>query len=348
MTRPNSDETRIVVPNAPDIEGLSFRGFLGDEDFPRMLEVSDRCKVADDQDYVETLDDLRRYYRHLVNSDPTKDMLFVEMNGELIGYSRVWWTQIVDGPRTYGHFAKLVPEWRDQGIRRAMLRHNERRLTKIAATQCVDLERYFEALSSDGEHSWMGLLESEGYKPVRYGFEMVRPDLEEVPSLPLPEGLEVRPVRPEEYQTIWGAAREAFRDHWGFSEEEWADTRFESWQEDDTFTPDLWEVAWQGTEVAGMVLSFVDVAENRSYGRQRGYTETICVRRPWRRRGLARALIARSLNKLRELGMTEAALGVDAESEHGALQLYESLGYTVTKRWITYRKPLDLESQVAG
>ena len=348
MTKSNSSQSQIVVPDAPDIEGLSFRGFLGDEDFPRMLEVSERCKVADAEDYVETLDDLRRYYRHLVNSDPTTDMLFVEMNGELIGYSRVWWNQIVDGPRTYGHFANLVPEWREQGIRRAMLRYNERRLTEIAATHTVDRERCFEALSSDGEHNWKILLESEGYKPVRYGFEMVRPDLEEVPDMPLPEGLEVRPVRPEDYQTIWGAAREAFRDHWGFSEEEWADTQFESWQEDDTFTPDLWQVAWEGTEVAGMVLNFVDADENRSYRRQRGYTETICVRRPWRRRGLARALIARSLNRLSELGMTEAALGVDAESEHGTLQLYEALGYSFTKRWTTYRKPLKTESRDDG
>ena len=46
----------------------------------------------------------------------------------------------------------------------------------------------------------------------------------------------------------------------------------------------------------------------------RGWLEHISVRRPWRRRGLASALIARSLRVLRERGFEEAALGVDAEN----------------------------------
>jgi len=65
------------------------------------------------------------------------------------------------------------------------------------------------------------------------------------------------------------------------------------------------------------------------------------VRRPWRRRGLARALIARSFGVIKELGMTEAALGVDAENISGALQLYKSMGFQVVKRYTTYRKPME-------
>ena len=60
-----------------------------------------------------------------------------------------------------------------------------------------------------------------------------------------------------------------------------------------------------------MVLNRFDAAENAEYGRKRGYTETICVRRPWRGRGLARALITRSLLAWKNMGMTEAAHGVD-------------------------------------
>lgn len=104
--------------------------------------------------------------------------------------------------------------------------------------------------------------------------------------------------------------------------------------------PHLWQVAWAGDEVAGMVLNFIDEAENTEYGRQRGYTETICVRRPWRRLGLARALIARSFQVLKDQGMTEAALGVDAENISGALRLYQSMGFQVVKQHTAYRKPL--------
>ena len=65
------------------------------------------------------------------------------------------------------------------------------------------------------------------------------------------------------------------------------------------------------------------------------------ARRPWRRRGLARALIARSLRLLQELGMEEAALGVDAENPNSALRLYESMGFRTVKQHGTYRKALE-------
>ncbi|MGC9520475.1 MAG: GNAT family N-acetyltransferase, partial [Anaerolineae bacterium] len=303
----------------PSIAGLRCRGFRGEADYPAMAAVIAQSKEADKQDFTETADDLRRQYQHLVNSDPFADMLFVEIGGEVVGYSRIWWQQVVDGPRVYSHFANLVPAWREQGIRRAMVRHNEARIREIAAAHGATVPRVYECWASDGEKDWMRVLKGEGYEVVRYGFAMVRPSLDSIPELPLPEGIEVRPARPEHYDRIWDAARQAFRDHWGFSEEEWAHTYFESWQQDDTFQPHLWQVAWDGDEVAGMILNFIHEAENREYHRLRGYTETICVRRPWRRRGLARALIARSLAVLKAEGMTEAALGVDADNPNGAL-----------------------------
>ncbi len=108
------------------------------------------------------------------------------------------------------------------------------------------------------------------------------------------------------------------------------------------YDPSLLRVAWQGDQVAGMVLSFIDKDQNEMYGRKRGYTENICVRRPWRRQGLAKALIASSLFALKERGMIEAGLGVDAENISGALNLYELMGFRVVKKNIIYRKPLNV------
>ncbi|MBN1247017.1 MAG: GNAT family N-acetyltransferase, partial [Anaerolineae bacterium] len=68
--------------------------------------------------------------------------------------------------------------------------------------------------------------------------------------------------------------------------------------------------------------------------------------RPWRRQGLARALIARSLAIHKAQGMTETALGVDALNPNGALQLYRSMGYVQTKKYTVYRKPLEVEHSV--
>jgi len=332
-------DARLSGQATPPVPGLVFRGFRGEVDYPSMLAVIEGSKDADGVERTDTLDDIARNYRHLFNSDPTRDMIFAEVKGQVVGYGRVFWDQEASGLRRYPHFAFLLPEWRGQGIRRAMLLHNQERLRQIAAEHPDDGPRFLEAWAEDGEVHWGALLLEAGYEGVRYGFEMVRPDLENIPDLPLPAGLEVRPVQPEQIPQIWAAAKEAFRDHWGYSENEW-EQELESWREAPTFMPHLWQVAWDGDEVAGMVQNLIDHAQNKEYGRLRGYTEGISVRRPWRRQGVAKALIARSFRLHKDLGMTEAALGVDAQNPNGALQLYKSMGFQVVKRMTTYRKEM--------
>ena len=56
---------------------------------------------------------------------------------------------------------------------------------------------------------------------------------------------------------------------------------------------------------------------------------------------LCLALIGATLVDLRERGIEEAMLGVDAENPTGALALYEGLGFEVKVRTKRYRKPLD-------
>ncbi len=329
----------IVVPDSPAIPGLTFRRFRGEADYLAIVAVIEGSKEADQIDHTDTVEDIACAYRHLVNCDPYQDTLFVEMNGKVIGYARVWWILKSDGTHTYCHFTLLLPQWRGKNIRRTMLNHNERRLKKIASAHPKDGPRFFEVWAGDAEVDWVSLLVDEGYKPVRYSFEMVRPNLDNIPNLPLPEGLEVRPAKPEHLRRIWDAEAEAFQDHWGATQ--WRDEWYEQWQEQSFFNPDLWQVAWDGDEVAGMILNFIHEKENAEYNRKRGYTEEISVRRPWRKKGLARALLARSFKVLKDLGMTEAALSVDAENISGALRLYESMGFRTVKRHATYRKPLD-------
>ena len=75
--------------------------------------------------------------------------------------------------------------------------------------------------------------------------------------------------------------------------------------------------------------------------RQRGYTQDVFVRRPWRRRGLARSLLVQSIEMFRQMGMAETALGVDTENPSGALRLYESLAYHEVRRHTFFDKALD-------
>src|SRR5689334_20893504 len=77
---------------------------------------------------------------------------------------------------------------------------------------------------------------------------------------------------------------------------------------------DLWVVAWDGDQVAGVVQNWIWPEENETLGVKRGWLEHVSVRRPWRRRGLGRAITKLSLERFREAGMTDAMLGMDTQN----------------------------------
>ena len=331
-------EEYVELVHAPDIPGLTFRKFRGEEDYPHMLAIIDGSKEADGSERSDTLEDIQRNYEHLTNCDPYQDVLFAEVDGNPIAYSRVFWDRLEEGIHVYTAFGFVLPEWRRKGIGTAMLLHNEARLREIAADHPEDEPRYFQTWATETEKSTHALAKSQGYQPIRYGFEMRRDLSEPFPAAPMPKGLEVRPVQEDQIRTIFEASNEAFRDHWGYREDSWEE--FQSWMKAPTFNPELWKIAWDGDQVAGIVMNYVNEKENEEYDRKRGYTENISVGRLWRRLGLAKSLIVQSMKMFKEIGMTETALGVDAENTSGALHLYKKCGYKVTKQATTYRKEM--------
>ncbi len=335
----------IIDPRTKDIAGLTLRGFRGEADYPKILGIIHWCSTEDGLERSETLEDIVNTYTHLHHCDPYSDMLFLEIDGREVGYSRVWWEVEGSGKWIGFQLGNVLPQWRWKGIGSSLLRFNETRLLQIArqlkenGELPVDAPCMLDNFVSASEKDRINLLERRNYQVVRNAFEMVRPDLENIPDLPMPGGVEVRAVEPDHMRLIWEASNEAFRDHWGYIPDPWEE--YEQVMDDPDFDPSLWRVAWQGDQIAGMVLSFINKDENAMYGRKRGYTENICVRRPWRHKGLAKALIAQSLMALKERGMTEAGLGVDAENISGALHLYEFMGYRVVKRSAMYREEIE-------
>ena len=337
-----------ALAGAPAIPGLRFRRYQGAADLPKMLEVSIGSKAADSLEEADTLEGLTVRYEHLNHCDPRRDILMVEAAGQLVGFGRTYWQTEVSGD-VWRHnlVAWLLPAWRRRGVGRAMLHWLERRSSAISAELAPPrtAARFFQIGCAETEVGKAALIEREGYQPVRYSYVMVRPNLDDIPDAPMPPGLEVRPVQTEQVRAIWEADLEAFADHWG--EEVHTEADYERWLNIAEFQPEIWKVAWDtGTnEMAGMVLGFINHEQNARYQRRRGWTENISVRRPWRRRGLAHALIAESLRELKGRGMLEAALGVDTENVSGALRVYESMGFRPVRRDSLWRKSM---GQAAG
>jgi mycothiol synthase len=333
-------DIEIGVNNAPDIPGLCFRHFRGESDYPAILSVLLASELADQIDRGDTIEHIANAYSHLTNCDPYKDMICAEIEGELVGYSRGWWSNEAVGGRSYNMTGFIVPDWRRKGIGTCILHWMEDHLRDDAASHPTDLDRFFQVDVFQHQEGKRMLMEKAGYKPVRFFFEMVRPTLEDIPDAPLPEGLEARPAKPEHYQEIWEAMDETSVDEWGYQPPTHED--YHEWLNGPNFQPDLWQVAWdvETGEVAGHVLTYIDHPQNERFNRKRGYTEGIGVNPGWRRKGVARALIARSLKAQRAAGMTESALHVDSSNSSGATSLYESCGFQVVSRNAVYRKQL--------
>jgi mycothiol synthase len=329
----------ITLPDAPAIPCLAFRPFHGESDYAHIIELINTCNTADGVEDHATIEWAANYFTHLADFDPRRDILFAVLGHRPVGwvYSRVKrldrerWAHMIDGG--------VLPHWRRHGIGGALQQWVEAHQREIAQQRSIGGSHVFRSFAAETEVGTIALLNAFGYEVVRHHFEMVRSLAEPIPDLPLPAGLEVRPVKPAQYRQIFAALDETFRDLWSHSA--WTERDYQRWMNDPGFQPQLWQVAWAGDEVAGMVLNFVDNQSNEVFQRLRGWTDPIGVRRPWRSQGLARALIARSLLLLKERGMTEAALGVDAQNPNGALRLYEGVGFRVVKQFATFEKPLD-------
>jgi mycothiol synthase len=322
------------------VAGLVLRPFAGEDDLEALVRVMNAENAADRVAEHETIEGMRAYLGSpSAQFDPARDITVADVDGRVVAWASREWVDTRDGQyREYRLWGTVDPAHRRRGIGSALLAESERRARDLAAEHAVDRERVFGAWAADGRPA-ATLLDRSGYSVVRWFFDMVRPTLDDLPDEPIPAGLELRPVTPDQYPVIWRANREAFRDHWGGSDE--SEAAMHRFIDAPHVDPSLWVIAWDGDEIAGGVNNSINQKENEALGIRRGWLDSVFTRRPWRRRGLARALIGRSMVLLRERGMTSAALGVDADNPNGALGLYEDAGFAIEDRFTSWRKPME-------
>jgi mycothiol synthase len=327
----------VEVPDAPPIPGLRFRRLDLEADVDGLVTLINDCSIVDRVEYALSAEDVRHDLQHQRNFDLARDVVVAELGGRIVGEIEGH-IAVRDGVAVHEHMGWVHPEQRRRGIGRALVRWFEVRAREAAGEWSGDEPHELGTWIDSNIDGGIALVEGEGYHRIRYGFMMVRPLSEPIPDAPLPAGLELRPVVEADRRRIWDADDEAFRDHWGSVER--TDEDFERWFTMPNLDTNLWRVAWDGDEVAGSVWTLVWPEENAKLGLSRGWLEHISVRRPWRKRGLATALIAETLRLFQDMGLEEGALGVDSENPTGALRLYESLGFRRHRTGISLRKPL--------
>jgi ribosomal protein S18 acetylase RimI-like enzyme len=330
---------RIRVPDPPRIPGVLLRRYRGASDHPGMIRANNIARQHAGIVERVSVEGMDNDYANLHNSNPYRDVIVVERAGEIVAYGRVEWGDNSDGGRDYNSFCLVQPDVRRHGVGRAMLSWQERRIREIAAEHVTDRPRFYASFVYDGDPGGVALIESAGYVTVRRGAEMIRPTLDDIPEASLPDGLEFRPASAADARAVWDADAEIFRDHWGWNNE--SEEGFNGFIGSPKFDPAMWAVAWDGDQIAGLVLTSIQPGEDGS--EQVGYLDSVGVRRPWRRRGVGRSIVVESLRILGRRGATKAGLGVDLQNQNDAAHLYESVGFRVLTTSSEYRKPLLLE-----
>lgn len=308
---------------------LTPREYLG-SDAPRLAELINAIEGEGGGHAGFTPAFVDSLVRGTVRDRTADTRLLFTTDGELVAAGLVGTPP--DGGFRVDLMGGVHPRWRGRGIGRDLLSWELGRATEIHRAVAPGAGWEIHAGTPAGNDSAERLFRRFGFTAARYWFDMVAPTAAPVVE-PLPDGIRSTAYQVAYEKELYEAHMEAFADHWGFQFREFPD-----WMtltvRSETFLPELSTVAFDGDEIAGYVLSYGEADPSRIYIGQVG------VRRPWRRRGLAGALLSRVLDAARAAGREWASLGVDAASPTGAVGVYERVGFRVDARAVTYARPL--------
>lgn len=319
----------LTLPDAPSISGLTFRLFQGEADIPALQEVRQAVQSVDGNVNIPAPD---KNSTSICN--PLQDCLIAEIEGRMICFT--WFDRWVgtDNAQVYLHLGSLVPQWRRKGIGRAILHWQQQRLRQIASSHPSAGPLFFGDHAIETQLGTHALLLSEGYHVAftRVGMAYRLPTTP-IQRLPLPDNLDLRPFERKLLPALYAANDEAFQDYrLDYNRETYEDFLNDiHWPHVNT---DLWFIAWDRDQIAGLVINEING--------NRGETLWTAVRRPWRKRGLARVLMLHTLKCFQEHAVTHAEVATVIENPGNSFQLYKSIGYSVTRRLLRYRKAMRL------
>jgi GNAT superfamily N-acetyltransferase len=193
------------------------------------------------------------------------------------------------------------------------------------------VERMLSAIWDVGRAN-ADLLESSGWSPIGVGLRM-RIDVAGREFSPwFPEGISVRTFREGDEERVYRTHFETFQDV-----SEPTRLTFQEWSHSllgpPFFHPDLWFLAEDGDELAGIAL-----CDPHPSGV--GHVGALGVRAPWRGRGLGLALLEHAFEAFAGRGYPAVILGAEAASPTGADRLYKRAGMHTTHQRPRYEKLL--------
>jgi mycothiol synthase len=307
---------------------IVLRPYRGPQDHPAMSAAANAIDAFNGAPTQRSVADMDNYYGNLRNVDLARDCILVEVDGVVRAYGRVAHDDLMSGEFQVFLIVNVDPRIHDLAFENRLLRQMLERSHELLADVAAERTILVKVGAKDRHPGLRAAAEALGFRHTRSGAQLVRPTVDDVPDLPLPDGFEVRPIAADDrpmHRRVYDAGKRAFADSYG--EEAASEAEFQRFIGGPTFDPTLWQVAFHGDAIAGQILNFMD--EQRTDDEWIGWTEGISVQPEYRRRGLARALLAASIRRVAEAGATKTALGVDLMNPNEAAKLYQSMGYRI-------------------
>ncbi len=318
------------------MSSVEFRTTVGAPDAEHFIAVH-RARAAadgvDPHDPNEYNPDLEGYQEVIASSDP-KDWLVAEHEGEVVAYGQALWNwQERDGV-VFLHCGFVKPAFRGKGVGTALLEKLELRCREKAETAGHSANLEIAANASGTELAAQELLKNHDYHTA---FNRLRMNLAsdtvlgEIPVIP--DGYELRAVKPEHHPMIWQSIGDAYDARNAENKRFGEAVRKEYYKPYFSGDPSLMFVAWelQSERIAGQVLCTV---------LDSGDAEVleVSVGIGHQRKGLGRFLLLNALHELRSRGAKLTTLGTRAENPTEAWRLYERVGFRASKDFLRWRK----------
>jgi mycothiol synthase len=228
-------------------------------------------------------------------------------------------------------WAGVDPGYLGRGIGRRIMAHLESRATAIRDADSPGMPGEIKIWVDESRAATAALARAAGYETWRYFFRMRRDLAVPVSPAPTPPGVEIRRYRPADDAAVLDVSNESFADHWGSTPMDLDRWRAE-YADNSWFRPELSYLALIDGRVVSFALTEEFEADTEHRGYSTGYIARVGSLRSARGRGIASALIGRTLQAMVAAGYRYAELGVDADSPTGAGRIYQRAGFAAFAR----------------
>jgi mycothiol synthase len=315
------------------------RSYQGESELQKIVDLFDACEAVDRLELSISIAQLRIEIE-APGVDRERDLsLWEDANGQLIGFGELSIAEPIENNLAEGEIWIIVhPAARDGDLDSQILIWAEQRMNEVGKER--QGQPKLLAWCRNDRIARIAMLEQNGFVEGRQYWYLSQSLKLTIPTTQLPEGFSIRAVDGEREAQAWvDLHNQAFCGSWIYHP-----LTVESYKhrlQNPDYLPELDLVAVDREgKFAAICYCSIDPAHNIFIGRKEAWVALLFTSPDFQRRGLARAMLLHSLNRLKTLKMDIAKIGVDAKNAFGARELYESVGFKHVYTNIAYVKHL--------